>query len=219
MKVLALVRQIGIAMLGCAVLFACGGGGSSSGSGGGGGGSTSQPTIVATVLSFPTGAGPPGFLPSGFNTDAGVVVTAQDGSPVTNAVVTVNGTTLSYSSAGSEYLGGINVSPGTEVAVSVTVAGIAYSASGKQFSAYPTILTPATGSTWSTGSDNLVSWSGATPDSTSRYALGVFDTSGNLLYPSDGSFMILPATDSTNTVPATASQPAIAYCWWALSMS
>jgi outer membrane protein assembly factor BamB len=198
---LVLVRHIGIAILGCGVLSACGGGGGGGGgSGGNGGGSTSQPTIAATVLSFPTGASPPGFLPTGFNTDAGVKVTAQDGSPITTAVVIVNGTTLNYSSAGSQYLAAINVAPGSEVAISVSVGGIAYNASGKQFSAYPTILSPASGSTWSTGSDNLVSWSGATPDSSSHYALGVFDTSGNLLYPSTGSFLILPATDSANTI-------------------
>lgn len=199
MRMPVLLRLIVLAILGGGV-SACGGGGG--GSGGAGGGSTSQPTIVATVLSFPTGASPPGFLPTDYNTDAGVKITAQDGSPITTAVVAVNGTTLNYSSATSQYLGAINVAPGAAVDISVNVGGVAYSVSGKQFSAYPTILTPASGSTWSTESDNLVSWSGATPDSSSQYALGVFDTSGNLSYPSNGSVLILPATDSTDTIPA-----------------
>jgi len=198
MRLLVRVRQIGIAVLGCGALSACGGGGG--GGGGDGGGSNPQPTIVASVLSFPTGASPPGFLPTGFNTDVGLKVTAQDGSPITTAVVKVNGTTVNYSSAAAQYLGAINVTPGAEVAVSVNVGGVAYNASGRQFSAYPTILRPTSGTTWSSGSNNLVSWSGATPDSSSRYALGVFDTSGNLVYPADGSFLILPATDNTNTI-------------------
>jgi len=195
------MRLMAFAMLGCLALSACGGGGGDSG-GGGGGGSTSQPTIVATIVSFPTGATPPGFLPNGFNTDAGVKVTAQDGSAITTAVVTVNGATLSYSSTVAEFIGAINLAPGAAVAVSVNIGGAVYNASGKQFSTYPTILTPASGSTWSIRSDNLVSWSGAVPDSNSRYALGMFDTSGNLTYPTNGSFLALPASDSSATIPA-----------------
>lgn len=198
------LRWIEIAILGCGVLSGCGGGGGGGGSssGGGGGGAPQQPTIVASVLSFPTGGIPPGFLPNGFNTDAGVKVTDQNGLPITDAVVKVNETTLSYYAADSQYLGALNLSPGAAVALSVIVGGVTYAASGTQFGAYPAILTPASGSTWSTGSDNIVSWSGATPDSSSRYALGMFDTSGNLVYPSNGTFLILPATESSNTISA-----------------
>ena len=142
MRLLVRVRQIGIAVLGCAALSACGGGGG--GGGGDGGGSNPQPTIVASVLSFPTGASPPGFLPTGFNTDVGLKVTAQDGSPITTAVVKVNGTTVNYSSAAAQYLGAINVTPGAEVAVSVNVGGVAYNASGETVQCIPDDLEPCT---------------------------------------------------------------------------
>jgi outer membrane protein assembly factor BamB len=198
MKLLSQFRVLGLAALIGGAVGACGGGGN----GGSGGGQASQPTIVASVLSFPTGALPPGFLPDGFNTDAGVKVTAQDGSVVTNAVVTVNGATLEYSSATGQYFAALNIAPAGPVNVSVSIAGVSYSASGRQFSAYPTILTPAAGATWSSEADNQVSWSGATPDNSSQYALGLFDTSGNLAYPTNGSFLFVPATSTSNTIPA-----------------
>lgn len=196
-------RRVAAVALGCLAMCACGGGGGGGGSSSGGGGSNaSQPKIIATVISFPSGASPQGFLPSGFNTDAGVQITAQDGSAITTASVSVNGATLTYSAQAGQYLAAINVAPGAQVAVSVGIAGVNYNASLNQFSAYPTILTPASGSTWSTASDNLASWSGATPDSGSRYALGVFDTVGNLLYPSNGSFLILPGSQNSSVIPA-----------------
>jgi outer membrane protein assembly factor BamB len=197
-------RRVATLALGCLAMCACGGGGGGGGgsAGAGGGGNTSQPKIVATVVSFPTGASPQGFLPSGFNTDAGVQITAQDGSAITTASVSVNGTTLNYSAQVGQYLAAINVAPGAQVAVSVEIAGVSYNASLKQFSAYPTILTPTSGSTWSIASDNLASWSGATPDSSSQYALGVFDTAGNLLYPSNGSFLALPGSQNSSVIPA-----------------
>lgn len=202
MALFMLARRVGVVVLGCLAAAACGGGGGGSGGGSGGGGITSQPTIIATVISFPTNGSPPGFLPSGYNTDAGVQVTAQGGSPISTASVTVNGVTLNYSTQAAEYLGVINVAPGAQVEIKVGIAGAVYSASLKQFSAYPTILTPASGSTWAIGSDNLVSWSGATPDSGSRYALGVFDTQGNLVYPSNGSFLVLPGNQNSSLIPA-----------------
>ena len=184
-----------------AVLSACGGGGGGGG-GGSGGGSTGQPTIIATVITFPTGGVPPGFVAGSYNSAAAVKITDQNGAPVTTAMVTVDATALRYVTAGQQYEGGLNVNPGATVTVSVSVSGANYTASHTNFSTYPTITAPAPNTTWSSQATNLVGWSGAVPDSTSQYALGVFDQSGALVWPSGGRLMVLPSADSNTTISA-----------------
>ncbi len=109
-----------IVLLAITTLSACGGGGdgcsgsagtgstgstgNTGGTGSGGTTSSGQPTIQATILIFPTGATPPGFLPAGSNTSAGVSVTAQGSTtPITTATVSVDGTTLSYAASDQLY--------------------------------------------------------------------------------------------------------------------
>jgi len=55
-------------------------------SGGGGGSSSSAapPQIFATLISFPAGPVPPGFVWAGFDTDAGVEVLDTSGAPISN---------------------------------------------------------------------------------------------------------------------------------------
>ena len=193
MKVLARVCVI-LSSLG---VVACGGGG-----GGGGGGGAGQPTIIATVLTFPTGAVLPGFAPAGDNSGAGAKVTDQNGLPITTATATVNGTALVYVAADQQYEGALNLAPGATVTFSITVNGVNYTAAHNAFSTFPSITAPAANTNWSPQASNLISWSGAVPDNTSQYAVGVFDSSsGALLWPSNG-LQAVPTTVTSATVPA-----------------
>ncbi|MFZ2508060.1 MAG: PQQ-binding-like beta-propeller repeat protein [Steroidobacteraceae bacterium] len=180
-------------------LSSCGGGG---GGGNGGIGPVGQVNIAAIVLGFPTGATPPGFASGQNNTGAIVEVFNQAGTaPITDATVTINGVVLPYVAARQDYEGEFTINPGAQVSFSVRIGSATYSSSHRQFSTYPTIVVPAANSTWSSQNSNLVSWSGAAPNSTSRYALGIIDTDGFLVWPS-GSLLDLPITVSDFTIPA-----------------
>lgn len=184
------------------LLTSCGGGG---GSGSAGGVPVAPPYIVAAVLSFPTGAIPPGLLPSvpsALNSAVSVsVLDNNSGAPITNASATVNGTILSYNAANQDYEGAIAIAPGGAISLSVTVGRSTYAASGTQFTSYPTITAPATGAIWSSLSTNLASWSGVAPDTTSKYGLGVFDSiTGQLIWPSGGAIQVVPTTTTSATI-------------------
>jgi len=114
-------KRFAIALIVLVALFlsGCGGGGGS-----GAGSSAVGPYILASLISFPTGAVPPGFVQSGFNSGASVQVqNDSDGSPITNASVSINGVSLPYVPAYQDYEGAITVAPGDSVTLRVTVAG------------------------------------------------------------------------------------------------
>jgi outer membrane protein assembly factor BamB len=206
MKLLASVTRLGVIFT-CLGFAACGGGGGGGGgggsSGGGGGGGTGQPTIIATVLTFPTGAVLPGFVPAGDNSGAGVRVTDQNGAAIATATATVNGTPLTYVTADQQYEGALSLAPGATVTFSIVVNGTTYTASHSAFSTFPSITAPAANANWSLMAENLISWTGAVPDNTSQYAVGVFDAgSGALLWPGNGSFLVVPTSQTSTTVPA-----------------
>jgi hypothetical protein len=182
-------------------LSSCGGGG---GSGGGASavGSSSQPTIIASVLTFPSNAVPPGFLAAGYNTGAVVRVTDQTGAVITSASITVNGSLLTYVAADQQYEGALTINPGVTVALQATINGIAYSVSHQNFSTYPTISLPTANSTWSDQAANVVSWSGVTTDSASQYAVGVLDATGSVVWPAGGRLMVVPPSTTTVTIGA-----------------
>ena len=187
----------------CLLLAACGGG-----SGGGSssmGPSSAAPYIVASLVSFPTGAVPPGFVPAGFNTGAFVLV--EDNSsraPITNASVSINGVALTYSAANQDYEGNVVVAPGDGVALSVNVGGTVYTASATQFTSYPTISSPLAGATWSSLAANLVAWSGGAPTTNSLYTLAVLDSAdpnGQVIWPSESTPPpVLPTATTSFTI-------------------
>ncbi len=186
-------------LVSCLILAACSGGG-----GGGGGGSTAAaaPYIDAAVISFPTTNVPPGFVPTGLN--SAVSVSVQDssaGAPIASASVSVNGVPLAYSSTNQDYEGAISVNPAGNVSLSVTVGSSTYTASGTQFTSYPTITSPLGGVTWSSFNSNLVAWSGVAPTSSSLYALGIIDTNDQLIWPSGSSVQIVPTSNTSYTIP------------------
>jgi outer membrane protein assembly factor BamB len=187
---IALIVLVAVFLNGCG-----GGGGSDAGS------SASRPYILGVLISFPTGAVPAGFVQSGFNSGASVLVlNDSDGTPITNASVSINGVALTYSAAYQEYEGDITVAPGDNVTLNVTVAGTAYTASGIQFTAYPTITAPLAGATWSSFSSSLVAWSGVAPTTDSLYTLGVTDLDGQLIWPPGNAFQALPTTATSFTI-------------------
>ena len=186
----------------CAVLPACGGGGGGGG-GSGGGSSAAAPYILASLVSFPTGAVPPGFVPTGFNTGAFVLV--EDNSshaPITNASVSINGVALTYSATNQDYEGNLVVAPGDGVALSVSVGGTTYTGSATQFTSYPVLSTPLAGATWSSFAANLVAWSNGAPTTNSFYTLAVLDSAdpnGQVIWPS-GTLPVLPTTTTSYTI-------------------
>ena len=203
-------------VLGLGALSACGGGGGGGSSGGTpaptpaptGGGSTGQPTIHATVISFPSGASPPGFVATSFNSSASVAVLNQAGTtPIATATVTLNGMPLAYSSTFEDYESELSLDPGAVVNLSVTVGGTTYTATANQFFTYPQILAPVAGTTWSSQSINLVSWSGTTPRNTAQFALGLIDASGNIVWPANDELAIFPTNQQSFSIEANVLPP------------
>jgi hypothetical protein len=191
------------------ILISCGGGG-----GGGSSSAPGPPLIAAEVDSFPTGSVPPGLLPSGFNSIATVFVIADSStaainsgaSTITNAVVSMNGVPLTYNAANQDYEGNLKVDPGGSVALSVTVGGKTYTASGTQFTIYPAITTPLSGAIWPASIVNTVIWSGGTPTTNaSSYGLEVLDASdpkGPLVWPPGGVVQPVPIGTTSDSIPA-----------------
>ncbi len=178
------------------ILTSCGGGG-----GGGGGSAPGPPFIAAELDSFPTGSVPPGLLPSSFNSSATVGVwDYSSGAVITTATVIMNGVALAYNPTYQVYEGALVVSPGDAVTLNVTVGGNTYTASGSQFTSYPTISSPAANATWS--ASQTITWSGGTPIINASYDFGVLDLNGNLVWPQGGVIQKVPISTTSYTIPA-----------------
>src|SRR3954466_11248609 len=98
------------------IVFFIEGCGSGGGSGGGGGAETGartvRPYILASLISFPAGAVPPGLVNTGFNSIATVeVLDNSSGASLSNASITLNGVALSYVPDNQDYEGEILVAP------------------------------------------------------------------------------------------------------------
>ena len=174
----------------CAIVSACGG------RGGGGSSAAEPPAIDASLVSFPTGAVPPGFVPAGFNSGASVEVRDNSsGAPIANASVSINGVTLTYSAANQSYEGNLAVAAGDGVTLSVTVGGTTYTSSATQFTSYPTISAPLAGGIWLSRFANFVAWSGGAPTANSAYVLGVLDSAdpnGQPIWPTGNTLQVVP---------------------------
>lgn len=183
----------------CAMLSTCGG----DTGGGGGGPSTVVPHISAGLISFPTGAVPPGFAPAGFNSAVSVdVLNNSSGAPITNASVSINGVALPYDAPSRTYEGVLAVAPGDSITLSVVMGGATYTSSVTQFSSYPTISAPVAGSPWSLQFANLVAWSGGAPTTKSIYALGVLDSAdpNRLIWPGGNAFLSVNTATTSFTI-------------------
>jgi outer membrane protein assembly factor BamB len=190
-----------VAMVTVGLLGGCGGGGASS---------SSSPVATATppyvngsLVSFASGGVPQGYLPAGYNSVATVqVLGAAGGSPVTDATVTLNGVALTYYTAIQSYQALLNVNANAGVTLGVVVGGTSYTATGTQAPSYPGIATPASGATWYSAADNVLTWSGIPAGGKQEVALGVMTSNGAVVWPAGNDFRVLQPSTTTQTIPA-----------------
>lgn len=158
------------------------------------------PYIYAELDSFPAGS----TLADVQNATVHVLDTAT-GIPISDAVVEMQGVRLTYSAVTQGYAGHVVAAPGDTVTLTVSAGGKTYEASGSQFTSYPAIVAPATGTRWSTSAVNTVTWSGGTPVAESFYGLGVVDAdnaTGRLVWPSGNYLEEVPADTISYSIPA-----------------
>jgi hypothetical protein len=136
------------------------------------------PYIQALALTMQDAGAPFGFLEQ-----VRVCSDSTCNTPITNATVQVNGTTLAYDSGNQQYAGTAGIALGASVTVHVTVGAQTFTAAGTQFTAFPTVSAPVSGATWASGSAHTIAWSGAAPTSGATYAVGVVDSNGHFVVP------------------------------------
>ena len=143
------------------------------------------PFIAAQVLTWTT---PP---PAGFPILAVEVCTSSScGTPIDNAIVTINSTTLSYNVASEVYEDSTTIAAGDPVNLSVTIPGgwpVAagtYTASGTQYDTFPSVTSPAAAAAWDRTAANTVTWTAGSPTTASDYLVGIMDDVGDF-YPAN----------------------------------
>lgn len=162
-----------------------------------------QPFILVTVMGFNLHSEVPGLLSPGRSALVYVDVWNEAGTaPVTSATVTINGTPLPYSGSLLAYAAEMNVGPGEAITASVTVAGVPYVATTRQFDTYPVIQTPFADMSWNNSRMNEIRWHGSPSRPGAQLLLGMLGPSGQN-WPSDG--WVNPGIAATShTVPADA---------------
>jgi hypothetical protein len=175
---------------------------SNAGCSGGNGGGGDGPFIQALVLSMSDGSAPP----FGFSEQVKVCSDSSCSSPITDATVKVNGTTISWDSSHDEYRGTVVIAAGASATVSVSSGGSTYTGTGTQYAIAPTI-SGSMSTTWTASSSNTISWSGGSPTTGASYFVGVLDGSGNFAYPAGDHGPQEVSTSSTSQVvpPSTIS--------------
>ncbi len=197
MKIERKITVFFLSVLIAVVLTTCGGGG------GGGVSAVAPPLIQATLVSFPTGSAPPGFLPPSFNSGAVVTVNDANGASISNARVTMNAAILTYNDTYKDYEGYLAVALGDSVGLSVTIGGNTYTASGTQFTTYPTISAPVAGAAWQASNTNIITWSEGAPLTNAFHMLGVLDAANlTLVWPTNDSFEAVPIGTLSYSIPA-----------------
>jgi len=164
---------------------------------------TVTPFIKATVFSLTGESNPFGFLQ--------VVEIYTDNTlktPITDATVSINGTTLNYDTINKRYSGTVIISAGSTVSLNVTIGSTTYNTTGIQYTSFPSIIAPATGATWQAGIANTITWtSGAPTTGATSYIIGLLDNNGNVTFPAGGSGLFSGLLNgspgyTTYTIPA-----------------
>ncbi len=157
------------------------------------------PFINATVLSVTGGTNPLSQLQQVW-----VYTDISQSTPVENATVTVNGTTLTYNTANSSYQGTAAIATGATVSLSVAIpGGSTYTATGTQYTTFPDVTAPTSDATWQPGNANTITWSAGAPTAGATYFVGVTDINGNLVYPAGNNGSSNVSTSSTSyPIPA-----------------
>ena len=181
-------RRLLLGLCACGLLASCGGGGGGGSSNGNT--STATPYIFSTISSFEAGKVPPSLTPNGSNVLVSIsVLNDSDGSSISNAIASVNGLTLQYSSQSQDYSGYLALGPGAPIEVRVVLNGKTYTASSSLFASYPVLTAPANNDWWYSGDLHQLQWTG-TIGSTETYSVGIISTAGDLVWPTDGRFQI-----------------------------
>jgi fibronectin type 3 domain-containing protein len=166
--------------------------------------STVAPYIKAIALTW-TGSAPP-------NTPILQVQVCTDSTcstPIANATVTLNGATLAYVAGNGQYeASSPQPAHGASVGLSVTIpaGGPAtpgtYTASGNQYSTFPSVSSPTSGATWQGGSANTVTWTAGAPTASSEYVVGIFDPNTGNFFPGPNGPVSVAVGTTTYTLPA-----------------
>ena len=131
------------------------------------------------------------------------MIDSSNGNPISTAVVTINGIPLTYNTLQQKYQGNPIVNPGASVNLVVTVGGITYAATGRQFTSYPSISVPTSGTAWQASLANTVSWSTGMPTTNAFYGLGILNAdSGNVVWPSNGNLQTVQSGTTSYSIPA-----------------
>ena len=161
-----------------------------------------SPLIGASLINFSEGTEPEGFI------NTGVFIWDEYlGIPVIDANVTLNGLPLNYDPISGIYQAAIDVKPGSEVVLLVSVQGKQFKAVGTQFTTYPVITNPIPGAVWEAGSDQNVFWTEGAPISDAERqwvtVLDKADPNGPLAYP----FRVLPMESRAHTFGSKSVSP------------
>jgi hypothetical protein len=163
------------------------------------------PFIAAQVITWAT------TPPTGFPIMVVDVCTDWNcGTPINDAIVTINSTTLSYSVSSQAYEASAMPALGVPVSLSVAIPGgwpvVAgtYTASGTQYTTVPSVTSPAASATWDHTAPNTVTWTAGSPTTASEYLVGIMDDGGDF-YPTNVNNGPIPVstTLTTYTLPAS----------------
>lgn len=178
-----------------------GGGTGSSGAGGGGTTPAEVPLILSNIYSFQPGSIPTELALGSNDSLASVRVLNQARTaPIATATVTVNGTPLTYDATAKDYFAPLLITPGGDVNLSVTVDGVRYTASNKQFDTYPSITVPVDNATWSKSVVNSIRWNSIPPRSTAVHLLTMLGRRAS--WPVDGSLQPVSGAVNFYDIPA-----------------
>lgn len=162
-----------------------------------------QPYVLVTVMGFNRTVQLPEVLSAGKTALVYVDVWNQAGTaPVTNATVSVNGTTLPYYGSMQAYAAEMILGPGAMITASVTVNGTAYVASTRQFDTYPVISTPLEGMSWINNVPNEIRWSGTSSRPGAQLILRMLGPTAAQDWPAKSWVNPVPGA-TTHVVPAS----------------
>ncbi len=144
------------------------------------------PYIAAQVLTWAT-TPPPDFPVLAVQ----VCTDWNCNTPIDDAIVTINSTTLTYNGTNEAYeASGPMPAAGAAVDLSVTVPGGwpvtagTYTASGTQYATVPGLTSPVSGATWNHAANNTVTWTAGSPTTGSAYLVGIMDDTP-VFYPTN----------------------------------
>ena len=160
-----------------------------------------EPFIIAGVLSLASGSNPFNWLQQIY-----IYTDSTQTTPITNASVTINGTTLVYSPEAEAYNGNVIIAPGATVNLVVTIGNTICTATGTQFTTFPSITAPTSGATWQAADTNTINWTAGAPTTDASYFVEILDLPGvHTAWPTSNNIGISTSLTSCS-VPANSLQ-------------